>query len=110
VASRPPNTKEVHLNILADFASPVGAIGVFVHIGGSPTGILQVLHVVHNFSGLPGRPSAERRQTFAYLGDVVGIDEFAIAFNVECLGITDSVIVPGTHDRIMQLLAEEQSA
>jgi hypothetical protein len=54
VASRPPNTKEVHLNILADFASPVGAIRVFVHGGGSPTGILQVLHGVQNFPGLPG--------------------------------------------------------
>jgi hypothetical protein len=60
VASRPPNTKEVHLNILADFASPVGAIGVFVHGGGLPTGLLQVLQGVQNFPGLPGRPSADR--------------------------------------------------
>jgi hypothetical protein len=110
VASRPPNTKEVHLNILADFASPVGAIGVFVHGGGSPTGLLQVLHGVQNFPGLPGRPSAGRRQIFAYLGDVVGIDAVTVAFDEECLGTTDSVIVPGTHDRVMQLLAEEPSA
>jgi hypothetical protein len=85
VTSRPPNTKEVHLNILADFASPVGAIGVFVHGGGLPTGLLQVLHGVQNFLGLPGRPSADRRQTFAYLGDVVGIDAVTIAFDEECL-------------------------
>jgi hypothetical protein len=38
---------------------------------------------------------------------VVGIDAVTIAFDEECLGITDSVIVPGTHDRIMQLLSEE---
>jgi hypothetical protein len=88
----------------------VGAIGVFVHGGGSPTGLLQVLHGVQNFPGLPGRPSADRRQTFAYLGDVVGIDAVTVAFDEECLGTTDSVIVPGTHDRVMQLLAEEPSA
>jgi hypothetical protein len=110
VASRPPNTKEVHLNILADFASPMGAIGVFVHGGGSPTGLLHVLQGVQNFPGLPGRPSADRRQTFAYLGDVVGIDAVTVAFDEECLGTTESVIVPGTHDRVMQLLAEEPSA
>jgi hypothetical protein len=109
VASRPPNIKEVHLNILADFGSPVGAIGFFVHGGGSPTGLLQVLHGVQNFPGLPGRPSADLRQTFAYLVDVVGIDAVTIAFDEECLGTTESVI-PGTHDRVMQLLAEEPSA
>jgi hypothetical protein len=72
-------------------------------------GLLQVLHSVHNFLGLPGRPSADRRQTFAYLGEVVGIDAVTIAFDEECLGVTDSVIVPGMHDRVMQLLAEEPS-
>jgi hypothetical protein len=41
---------------------------------------------------------------------VVGIDAVTVAFDEECLGITDSVIVPGTHDRVMQLLAEEPSA
>jgi hypothetical protein len=111
VVRRPTNTKEDHLNILADFTSPVGAIGVFVQGGGSPTGLLQVLHGVQNFPGLsglpglPGRPSVDRRQTFAYLGEVVGIDAVTVAFNKECMGVTDSVIVPGTHDRVMQLLA-----
>jgi hypothetical protein len=105
-----PTTNEVHMDILAEFASLVGAIGVFVQGGGSPMGLLQVLHGVHNFPGLPGRPSADRRQTFAYLGEVVGIDVVTIAFDKDCMGITDSVIVPGTHDRVMQMLAEEPSA
>jgi hypothetical protein len=88
----------------------LGGFCIFVHGGGSPTGLLQVLHGVQNFPGLPGHPSADRRQTFAYLGDVVGIDAVTIAFGEECLGTTESVIVPGTHDRLMQLLAEEPSA
>jgi hypothetical protein len=110
VVSWPPNTKQVHLNILADFASPVGAIRVFVQGGGSPTGLLQVIHGIQNFPGLPGRPSADRRQTFAYLGEVVGIDAITIAFDEECRGITDSVIVPGTHTHVIQMLAEEPLA
>jgi hypothetical protein len=101
LVSRPPKTKEVHLKILADFASPVGAIGVFVQGGGSPMGLLQVLHGVQNFPGLPGRPSADRRQTFAYLCEVVGIDAVTIAFDEKCMSVTDSFIVPGTHDRVM---------
>jgi bifunctional DNA-binding transcriptional regulator/antitoxin component of YhaV-PrlF toxin-antitoxin module len=44
------------------------------------------------------------------LGEVVGIDAATIAFDEECLGITDSVIFPGTPDRVMQLMAEEPSA
>jgi hypothetical protein len=38
LASQPPNAKEVHLDFLADFAAPVGAVGVFAQGGGSPTG------------------------------------------------------------------------
>jgi hypothetical protein len=44
------------------------------------------------------------------LGDVAGIDAVTVDFDEECIGTTESVIVPGTHDRVMQLLAEEPSA
>jgi hypothetical protein len=49
VASQPPNNKEAHLNILADFGAPVGTVGVFVHGRGSPTGLLQVIHGIQKF-------------------------------------------------------------
>jgi hypothetical protein len=83
---------------------------VFAQGGGSPIGQLQVLHGIHNFPGLRGRPSANRRQTFAYLGEVVGIDVVTITFDEDCLASTENVIVPGTHNRVMQLLTEEPSA
>jgi hypothetical protein len=109
LTNRPPSVKEVHLNILADFSAPIGAVGIFVQ-GGGPTGNLQVLHEIQNFPGLPGRASSDRRQTFAYLGEVVGIDAVTVAFDEECLAVTDSVIVPGTHERVMQLLNDEPTA
>jgi hypothetical protein len=109
LANRPPSIKEVHLNMLADFSTPIGAVGIFVQGGGSVTGEFQVLHGIQNFPGLPGRPSADRRQTFAYLGEVVGIDAVTVAFDDECLNVTASVIVPGTHDRVMQLLNDDST-
>jgi hypothetical protein len=51
VTSRTPNIKEVHLKILADFTSPVGAVGVFVQGAGSTTGLLQVIHGRQKFFG-----------------------------------------------------------
>jgi hypothetical protein len=44
------------------------------------------------------------------LGEVVRIDAVTIAFDEECMGIMDSVIVPGTHNRMMQVLAKVPSA
>jgi hypothetical protein len=45
--------------------------------------------------------------TMAFEGDVVGIDACTIAFDASQLAVTPDIFVPGTLDRVQQLLNEE---
>jgi hypothetical protein len=95
-------------NILADYSRPIGGIGVFVSDGSSSTGVLEVLHGVSIYPGVPGQ-ARDRMQVFASLGDVEGVDVATVAFDAKQLAITPDVLVPGSIDRTLQLLAEEPS-
>jgi hypothetical protein len=92
--------------ILADLSRPIGAIGVFVADDESDIGHLKLLHDLHNFPGPPGH-SSDRMVTMGFEGDVSGLDICTLAFDLTQLAITDNVIVPGTIDRVQQLLSEE---
>jgi hypothetical protein len=97
---------ELHQHLLADFSRPIGDIGVFVADDESGTGHLKLLHWLHNFPGSPGR-SPDRMATMGFGGDVSGLDICTSAFDPTQLAITDDVIVPGTIDRVQQLLSED---
>jgi hypothetical protein len=45
--------------------------------------------------------------TMAFEGDVADIDACTIAFDAAQIAITPDVVVPGTFDRVQQLLNEE---
>jgi hypothetical protein len=94
------------LNIQADFGRPIGGITIFVPDGDSPTGVLQVLHGVHLFPGVLGR-SRDRMKTFAFKGDVEGVDAATIAFEKAQLAITVDIVVHGSIARTQQLLDAE---
>jgi hypothetical protein len=93
-------------NILADFSRPIGGLGIFVPDGSSPTGVLRIIHGIHLFPGLPGR-SRDRLKTFAFEGDVDGVDGATVAFDQQQLAITADVLVPGSIARTLQLLSSE---
>jgi hypothetical protein len=95
-------------NILADCSRPIGGIGVFVSDGTSSTGVLEVLHGVSVYPGVPGQ-ARDRMKVFASLGDVEGVDVATVAFDAKQLSITPDVLVPASIDRTLQLLAEEPS-
>jgi hypothetical protein len=86
---------ELMLNIQADFGRPIGGVAIFFPDGDSPTGVLRVLHGVHLFPGMPGR-SRDRMKTFAFEGDVEGVDASSIAFDKAQLAITADIVVPGS--------------
>jgi hypothetical protein len=71
---------ELLLNIQADFGRPIGGIAICVPDGDSPTGVLRILHGVHLFPGVPGQ-SHDRMKTFAFKGDIEGVDAATIAFD-----------------------------
>jgi hypothetical protein len=102
----PLDEAELLQNIQADFCRPIGGIGVFVPDEASPTGVLRVLHGIQLFPGIPGQ-TRDRLKTFAFEGDVVGVDMANIAFDPSQLAITDDIIVPGSIARTRQLLAAE---
>jgi hypothetical protein len=105
-----PLTEEVLLqNILADFCRPIGGLGVFVPDGSSPTGVLRIVHGIQLFPEVPGR-SRDRLKTFAFEGDVDGVDVATVAFDPQQLAITADVVVPGSIARNLQLLRAEPTA
>jgi hypothetical protein len=87
-----------------DFCRPIRGIGVFVPDESSPTRVLRVLHGIQLFPGIPGQ-NRDRLKTFAFEGDVVGVDMATIAFYPSQLAITDDIIVLGSIARTRQLLA-----
>jgi hypothetical protein len=93
-------------NILADFSRPIGGLGIFVPDGSSPTGVLRIIHGIQLFPGIPGR-SRNRLKTFAFEGDVDGVDGATVAFDHQQLAITVDVLVPGSIGRTLQLLSSE---
>jgi hypothetical protein len=97
---------ELLLNIQADFGRPIEGIAIFVPDGDSPTGVLRVLHGVHLFPGIPGQ-SRGRMKTFAFEGDVEGVDAATIAFDKAQLAITADIVVPGSITRTHQRLDAE---
>jgi hypothetical protein len=56
------------------------------------------------FPGIPGQ-TRDRLKTFAFEGEVVGVDMATIAFDPSQLAITDDIIFPGSIARTRQLLA-----
>jgi hypothetical protein len=93
-------------NILAGYSRPIGSIGVFVPDGTSSTGVLEVMHGVSIYPGVPGQ-AQDRMKIFASLGDVESVDIATVAFDLKQLSVTPGVHVPGSINRTLQLLAEE---
>jgi hypothetical protein len=93
-------------NILADCSRPIGGIGVFVSDGSSSTGVLEVMHGVSIYPGVPGQ-ARDQMKIFASVGDVEGVDIATVAFDPKKLSVTPDVLVPGSIDRTLQLLAKE---
>jgi hypothetical protein len=93
-------------NILADFSRPIGGLGIFVPDGSSPIGVLRIIHGIQLFPGLPGH-SRDRLKTFAFEGDVDGVDGATGAFDRQQLAITTDVLVPGSIARTLQMLSSE---
>jgi hypothetical protein len=93
-------------NILADFSRPIGGIGVFVPDGTSITGVLEAMHVLTSCPGIPDQ-SRDWMKPFALLCDVARVDIATVAFDHNQLSVTVDVIVPGTIERVLQMLDEE---
>jgi hypothetical protein len=93
-------------NILSDSSRPIGGIGVFVPDGSTSTGVLEVMHGVSIYPGVPGQ-ARDRMKIFASVRDVEGVDIVTEAFNPKQLSVTPDVLVPGSIDRTLQLLADE---
>jgi hypothetical protein len=93
-------------NILADFSRPIGGLGIFVPDGSSPTRVPRIIHGIQLFPGLPGC-SRDRLKTFAFEGNVDGVDGATVAFDQQLLEITADVLVPGSIARTFQLLSAE---
>jgi hypothetical protein len=102
----PLDEVELLQNIQADLCLPIGEIGVFVPYEASPTGVLRVLSGIQLFPGIPGQ-TRDRLKTFAFEGDVVGVDMATITFDPSQLAITDDIIVTGSIAQTRQLLAAE---
>jgi hypothetical protein len=102
-----PCTVEVlHHNMLTDFSRTIGGIVVFVPGEDSASGVLRILHSVQSYPGAPG-VSPDRMKTFCLEGDVSGVDIATAALDEQQFAITVDVVLPGSVDRMLQLLVEE---
>jgi hypothetical protein len=93
-------------NILADCSRPVGGIGVFVPDGTSSTGVLEVMHGVSIYPGVPGQ-SRDRIKICSCLGYVEGVDIAMVVFDTNQLTVTPDVLVPRSTERTLQLLVKD---
>jgi hypothetical protein len=93
-------------NVQMFFCRPIGEIGIFVPDGSPPTRVLRVFHGMQLFPGVPGR-SRDQMVTFAFEGDVDGVDAATIAFYKAQLAITADIVVPDSIARTRQLLNAE---
>jgi hypothetical protein len=107
--SAPLKVGELEEEILTDFISPIGAIGVMVAADGAKTGHLKILHGFARYPGQAGKPNPDRKTNFCYEGEVEGTDAYTIAFDRDQLGLTAYVNVPQMLDRHMALLESEPS-
>jgi hypothetical protein len=96
-------------NSIADFSHCIGGLGLFVKDGGSTDGILQLVHGLQLYPGVPGH-SRDQLQNFGYEGDVMGVNVATIAFNEMQLVIIRDVIMPGTVESVRQLLLNDPTA
>jgi hypothetical protein len=96
----------LHQNILANFCRPIGEIVVFIQEDDSGTGRLKLLHGIHSFPGGPGL-SLDCMVTMGFDGGVSGVDVCTVTFDATQLSIMDDIVVPGTLERVQQLLGEE---
>jgi hypothetical protein len=94
--------------VQVDFSRPIGGICVCVADGDSASGVLWILHSVHNFPGTPG-VSRDQMTSFCSEADVDGVGISTVAFNENQLAVTLDSIVPGTIERMLQLLADDPS-
>jgi hypothetical protein len=107
VDARPPTVGKLLEDVVADFARPMGGIGIFVEDGESATGHLVVAHGLQPFHGIPGRNTQDRKLLFGFEGDVVGVDIATVAMDTTQWEITVAVNVPRTATRVLQLLGVE---
>jgi hypothetical protein len=103
---KPMTVETLHQNILSNFSRPVGALGIFVQGASSATGVLKLVHGVQSFPGAPGQ-TRDRMTTLAFEGDVSGVDICTVAFEPKQLEIMAEVNVPGSTERVMQLINDE---
>jgi hypothetical protein len=98
----------LHQNALTDFSRHVGGIGILVVNDESATSILKFLHRVESFPGTPGH-SRDPMTSLCYEGGVSGCDISTVAFDENQLAVTPDAGVPGSYERVLQLLHEEPS-
>ena len=107
----PPALHRVYQDLLADFAVPIGAVGMFIDDGKSPTGILKVTHGFRSHIGSP-TSAANRHKVFGYVGDVIP-DSDAIntfEFDQAQLDITDETFCHRTPELLAEYLLANPAA
>jgi hypothetical protein len=104
-----PKNTELEDDILADFSLPIGAVGMFVADGSSPTGRLKLFHGFERYTGSVGRVDPDRKVNFCLEGGVDGTDVFTVAFDPNQLGVTPYVNVPLNFARHLTLLEANPS-
>jgi hypothetical protein len=102
----PLKVEELLSNVVADISRPIGCVVAFVVDQDPPSGSLRLLHSFQSFPGVPGQ-SRERMQVLCTEGGVEGVDMAAVGFNANQLGITADIVVPGSAERMLQLLNDE---
>jgi hypothetical protein len=91
--SAPKNT-DLEEDILAGFSLPIGAVGMFVADGSSPTGRLKLFNGFERYTGSVGCVDPDRKVNFCMEGCVDGTDVFTVAFDPNQLGVMPYVNVP----------------
>jgi hypothetical protein len=108
VEANAPSADELHMDVLTDFDSIIGAVGYFVKDNHFQSGVLKVCHGFRKFAGIPGRPTADRGDTFGYVGDVVsGTDITSFKVDPAQFEVVTETRCANTPERHLELFEAE---
>jgi hypothetical protein len=102
-----PKVDLLEVDVLAEFAQPIRAVGMFVADGHSKTGCLKLLHGFERHAGAVGKQDIDRKFNFCFEGEVDGTDVFTVPFDPNQLGMTAYVNATTTVARHLTLLEYE---
>ena len=82
---------------------------MFVADDDAASGVLKVFHAFSSYPGVPGAVDPDRFRTFAFEGDVTGVDILSVAIDDTMFDRTGNVNIASTPERHFEVLNQDDA-